>query len=111
MQKIHSHEIAITEYAISKLQEIQDLKIVGPVDMNLRGGAVSFTLGEIHPHDLGQFLDNSGIAVRTGHHCAWPLTRKMGVPATTRASFYLYNTLADIDVLVDGVRDAQKYFG
>jgi cysteine desulfurase/selenocysteine lyase len=111
MQKIHSHEIAITEYAISKLQEIQDLKIVGPVDMNLRGGAVSFTLGDIHPHDLGQFLDNSGIAVRTGHHCAWPLTRKMGVPATTRASFYLYNTLADIDVLVDGVRDAQKYFG
>jgi cysteine desulfurase/selenocysteine lyase len=111
MQKIHNHEIAITEYAISKLQEIQDLKIVGPVDMNLRGGAVSFTLGEIHPHDLGQFLDNSGIAVRTGHHCAWPLTRKMGVPATTRASFYLYNTLADIDVLVDGVRDAQKYFG
>jgi cysteine desulfurase/selenocysteine lyase len=111
MQKIHNHEIAITEYAISKFQEIQDLKIVGPVDMNLRGGAVSFTLGEIHPHDLGQFLDNSGIAVRTGHHCAWPLTRKMGVPATTRASFYLYNTLADIDVLVDGVRDAQKYFG
>ena len=111
MQKIHNHEIAITEYAISKLQEIQDLKIVGPVDMNLRGGAVSFTLGDIHPHDLGQFLDNAGIAVRTGHHCAWPLTRKMGVHATTRASFYLYNTLADIDVLVDGVRDAQKYFG
>lgn len=111
MQKIHSHEIAVTEYAISKLLEIEELKIIGPVDMNLRGGAVSFTLGEIHPHDLGQFLDNSGIAVRTGHHCAWPLTRKMGVPATTRASFYLYNTLADIDVLVDGVRDAQKYFG
>jgi cysteine desulfurase/selenocysteine lyase len=111
MQKIHNHEIAITEYAISKLLEIEELKIIGPADMNLRGGAVSFTLGEIHPHDLGQFLDNSGIAVRTGHHCAWPLTRKMGVPATTRASFYLYNTLADIDVLVDGVRDAQKYFG
>ena len=111
MQKIHNHEIAVTEYAISKLLEIEELKIIGPVDMNLRGGAVSFTLGEIHPHDLGQFLDNSGIAVRTGHHCAWPLTRKMGVPATTRASFYLYNTLADIDVLVDGVRDAQKYFG
>jgi cysteine desulfurase/selenocysteine lyase len=111
MQPIHSHEIAITEYAISKLQEIEELKIVGPVDMNLRGGAVSFTLGEIHPHDLGQFLDNAGVAVRTGHHCAWPLTRKMGVPATTRASFYLYNTLEDIDALVEGVRDAQKYFG
>jgi cysteine desulfurase/selenocysteine lyase len=111
MQQIHNHEIEITRYAISQLQQIHDLKILGPTDMDLRGGAVSFTLGEIHPHDLGQFLDDAGIAVRTGHHCAWPLTRKMGVPATTRASFYLYNTLADIDVLVDGVRDAQKYFG
>jgi cysteine desulfurase/selenocysteine lyase len=111
MQEIHNHEITVTEYAISKLLEIEELKIIGPIDMNLRGGALSFTVGDIHPHDLGQFLDNSGIAVRTGHHCAWPLTRKMGVPATTRASFYLYNTLADIDVLVDGVRDAQKYFG
>ena len=110
MQEIHNHEIAVTQYAISKLQEIENLKIIGPTDMQLRGGAVSFTLGDIHPHDLGQFLDNSGIAVRTGHHCAWPLTRKMGVAATTRASFYLYNTLEDIDALADGVRDAQKYF-
>jgi cysteine desulfurase/selenocysteine lyase len=110
MEKIHNHEIALTEYAIAKLLEIEDLKIVGPTDMKLRGGAVSFTLGAIHPHDLGQFLDNSGIAVRTGHHCAWPLTRKMGVAATTRASFYLYNTFEDIDALVEGVRDAQKYF-
>ena len=110
MQEIHHHEIQITSYAISKLQEIQELKIIGPSDMNLRGGAVAFTLGEIHPHDRGQFLDNSGVAVRTGHHCAWPLTRKMGVSATTRASFYLYNTLDDIDALVESVRDAQKYF-
>lgn len=110
MQDIHNHEVEVTKYAISKLQEIKELKIIGPTDMKLRGGAVSFTLGEIHPHDLGQFLDNSGIAVRTGHHCAWPLTRKMGVAATTRASFYLYNTLEDIDDLADGVRDAQKYF-
>jgi cysteine desulfurase/selenocysteine lyase len=110
MEKIHNHEIALTEYAISKLLEIEELRIIGPTDMKLRGGAVSFTLGAIHPHDLGQFLDNSGIAVRTGHHCAWPLTRKMGVAATTRASFYLYNALEDIDALVEGVRDAQKYF-
>jgi cysteine desulfurase / selenocysteine lyase len=110
MEQIHNHEIALTEYALAKLLEIEDLKIVGPTDMKLRGGAVSFTLGAIHPHDLGQFLDNSGIAVRTGHHCAWPLTRKMGVAATTRASFYLYNTFEDIDALVEGVRDAQKYF-
>jgi len=110
MQKIHDHEVEITSYAIEQLMEIEKLRIVGPTDLNLRGGAVSFTLGEIHPHDLGQFLDNAGIAVRTGHHCAWPLTRKMGVPATTRASFYLYNTLADIDDLVAGVKAAQKYF-
>lgn len=110
MQKIHDHEVEITRYAIEQLIEIEKLRIVGPTDLNLRGGAVSFTLGEIHPHDLGQFLDNAGIAVRTGHHCAWPLTRKMGVPATTRASFYLYNTLADIDDLVAGVKAAQKYF-
>jgi cysteine desulfurase / selenocysteine lyase len=110
MEKIHNHEIALTDYAISELLEIEELRIIGPTDMKLRGGAVSFTLGAIHPHDLGQFLDNSGIAVRTGHHCAWPLTRKMGVAATTRASFYLYNAFEDIDALVEGVRDAQKYF-
>jgi cysteine desulfurase/selenocysteine lyase len=111
MQNIHNHEIEITRYALSKLQSIEELRVLGPKDMDMRGGAVSFTVGEIHPHDLGQFLDNSGIAVRTGHHCAWPLTRKMGVPATTRASFYLYNTLDDIDALVDGIRDAKNYFG
>ncbi len=77
----------------------------------MRGGIVSFSVGEIHPHDLGQYLDSQGIAVRTGHHCAWPLTRKLGVPATTRASFYLYNTKDDLDALVAGIRGAQKYFG
>jgi cysteine desulfurase/selenocysteine lyase len=111
MQNIHNHEIEITRYALSKLQSIEELRVLGPKEMDMRGGAVSFTVGDIHPHDLGQFLDNSGIAVRTGHHCAWPLTRKMGVPATTRASFYLYNTLDDIDALVDGIRDAKNYFG
>jgi len=111
MQNIHNHEIEITRYALSKLQSIEELRVLGPKEMDMRGGAVSFTVGEIHPHDLGQFLDNSGIAVRTGHHCAWPLTRKMGVSATTRASFYLYNTLDDIDALVDGIRDAKNYFG
>ena len=111
MQNIHNHEIEITRYSLSKLQSIEELRVLGPKDMDMRGGAVSFTVGEIHPHDLGQFLDNSGIAVRTGHHCAWPLTRKMGVPATTRASFYLYNTLDDIDALIDGIRDAKNYFG
>ena len=92
------------------MQEIDQLRIVGPTDTDSRGSAISFTLGEIHPHDLGQFLDNAGIAVRTGHHCAWPLTRKMGVPATTRASLYLYNDESDIDALVKAILGAQKYF-
>jgi cysteine desulfurase/selenocysteine lyase len=111
MADIYSHERDLTEYAIAKMELIKGLQIIGPKDMAMRGGALSFTLGEIHPHDLGQFLDNSGIAVRTGHHCAWPLTRKMGVTSTTRASFYLYNTTEDIDALVTGIKDAQKYFG
>ena len=111
MENIHEHETQLTKYALAKLQEIPELRIVGPTDISLRGGAVSFTVGEIHPHDLGQFLDNAGIAVRTGHHCAWPLTRKMGVASTTRASFYLYNTSEDINALVTGIKDAQKYFG
>jgi cysteine desulfurase / selenocysteine lyase len=111
MSEIHDHEILLTKYAIDNLSSIDSLRIIGPTDTNLRGGAVSFTLGEIHPHDLGQFLDDAGIAVRTGHHCAWPLTRKMGVPATTRASFYLYNTTEDIDLLASSILAAQKYFG
>jgi cysteine desulfurase/selenocysteine lyase len=110
MENIHQHEIALTRYTLDKLQEIDQLRIVGPTDTHLRGSAIAFTLGEIHPHDLGQYLDSAGIAVRTGHHCAWPLTRKMGVPATTRASLYLYNDEADIDALVAATIDAQKYF-
>jgi cysteine desulfurase/selenocysteine lyase len=110
MENIHQHEIALTRYTLDRLQEIEQLRIVGPLDTYLRGSAIAFTLGEIHPHDLGQYLDSAGIAVRTGHHCAWPLTRKMGVPATTRASLYLYNDEADIDALVAATIDAQKYF-
>jgi cysteine desulfurase/selenocysteine lyase len=110
MENIYKHEVALTRYTLGKLQEIDQLRIVGPTDTHLRGSAIAFTLGEIHPHDLGQYLDSAGIAVRTGHHCAWPLTRKMGVPATTRASLYLYNDQADIDSLVAATIDAQKYF-
>jgi cysteine desulfurase/selenocysteine lyase len=110
MESIYQHEIALTKYTLDRLQEIDQLRIVGPTDTESRGSAISFTLGEIHPHDLGQFLDNAGIAVRTGHHCAWPLTRKMGVPATTRASLYLYNDESDIDALVSATLGAQKYF-
>jgi cysteine desulfurase/selenocysteine lyase len=110
MENIHAHEVSLAKLLLDELAHIEDVKVVGPLDMNLRGGTVSFTVGEIHPHDLGQYLDSQGIAVRTGHHCAWPLTRKLGVPATTRASLYLYNTQEDIQALVTGIRDAQKYF-
>ena len=110
MDNIYSHERELTKYAMEALLQINELAIVGPQNLNLRGGTLSFTVGDIHPHDLGQFLDSQGIAVRTGHHCAWPLTRKLGVPATTRASFYLYNTTEDVDALIQGIRSAQKYF-
>ena len=110
MDSIFHHEMALTKYFLEKLQEIPTLKIVGPLDLENRGSCISFTVGEIHPHDLGQYLDSQGIAVRTGHHCAWPLTRKLGVPATTRASLYLYNQEAECDLLVSGILNAQKYF-
>ncbi|CAB4825169.1 unannotated protein [freshwater metagenome] len=111
MDNIHKHEISLTKYLLEGLSAITDLRIIGPKTTELRGGVVSFTLGDIHPHDVGQYLDSQGIAVRTGHHCAWPLTRKLGVPATTRASVYLYNTTDDLDALIVGVQGAQKYFG
>ena len=111
MENIHRHEVELTSYLLNGLSEIDGLRIIGPTSTELRGGAVSFTFVDIHPHDLGQFLDSQGIAVRTGHHCAWPLTRKLGVPATTRASVYLYNTIEDLDALIAGVQGAQKYFG
>jgi cysteine desulfurase/selenocysteine lyase len=110
MHEIHNHEAELTKYLLEKLLQVPALNIVGPKSMDARGGSVSFTVGEIHPHDLGQFLDSQGVAVRTGHHCAWPLTRKLGVPATTRASLYLYNDQSDCDALFDAILGAQKYF-
>jgi cysteine desulfurase/selenocysteine lyase len=110
MDVIAQHEHMLTEDLLGKLLEIEEAAVVGPLNMESRGGAISFTVAGIHPHDLGQFLDSQGIAVRTGHHCAWPLTRSLGVPATTRASLYLYNTVEDNDALIDGVQAAMRYF-
>jgi cysteine desulfurase/selenocysteine lyase len=110
MSHVHNHEVLLTKYLIEKLLQVPELKIVGPTNLDSRGGTVSFTVGEIHPHDLGQYVDSQGVAVRTGHHCAWPLTRKLGVPATTRASLYLYNEESDCDALFDAILGAQKYF-
>ena len=110
MNAIFDHEVQLTGYLIKGLLGIPELSIVGPNNTNSRGGSVSFTVGQIHPHDLGQYLDSQGVAVRTGHHCAWPLTRKLGVPATTRASLYLYNDESDCDALFAAILGAQKYF-
>jgi len=111
INEIHEHETELTSYLLGELEKIEGVNVVGPQDAGQRGGLVSFTVTGIHPHDLGQYLDSLGIAVRTGHHCAWPLTRALGVPATTRASLYLYNDQADMDALVNGIKDAKKYFG
>ena len=111
IDSIHEHEKTLTAYLLNELAQIPGVCVVGPTDLSLRGGTVSFTVDGIHPHDLGQYLDSAGIAVRTGHHCAWPLTRALGVPATTRASLYLYNDNADIDALISAIKDAKKYFG
>jgi cysteine desulfurase/selenocysteine lyase len=111
MAAIVAHEEALTAHALEALAAIGGVRILGPLTTENRGGAVSFEVEGIHPHDVGQVLDELGIAVRTGHHCAWPLHRALGVQASTRASFYLYNTHGEVDALADGVRQAQKFFG
>lgn len=110
LEKISAHEKALTARAIAGLRDIPGLTIIGPEKMESRGGVVSFAVEGIHPHDLGQVLDDQGIAVRTGHHCAWPLMQALSVQATTRASFYLYNTEEEVDQLIAGVIAAKKFF-
>jgi len=110
LDEIHDHEVELTKRALDGLQSIKGLSVIGPKDLEMRGGVVSFAVEGVHPHDLGQALDQYGIAVRTGHHCAWPLMRRFKTVATTRASFYLYNDFDEIEALVDGVERARKYF-
>ncbi|MFH8381982.1 cysteine desulfurase [Kitasatospora sp. NPDC018058] len=111
MEKIAAHEHAITEYAVERLLEVPELRIIGPRTAVDRGAAISFTLGDIHPHDVGQVLDEQGIAVRVGHHCARPVCLRYGIPATTRASFYLYSTPGEVDALIDGLHHVRNFFG
>ncbi|MGP4087513.1 cysteine desulfurase [Streptomyces sp. KR55] len=111
MTEVAAYEDRLTARALELLGEIPGVRIVGPRDLADRGGAVSFTVDGVHPHDVGQVLDERGIAVRVGHHCARPIVRRYGVPATTRASFHVYNTPAEMDALAEGVRAAQAYFG
>lgn len=111
MDKVAAHEHELTEAAISALDEIDGVRIIGPTDTQNRGSAVSFVVDDIHPHDVGQVLDSLGIAVRVGHHCAWPVCRRYEVPATTRATFYIYNDLSDVQALAAGIKQAQEFFG
>ena len=111
MDNIHAHEQDLTAYALEKLNAIEGLTIVGPTSPEDRGAALSFQVEGIHPHDLGQVLDDHGVAIRVGHHCAWPVHRTMGVQSTARASFYLYNTRDEIDVLAEAIVAAKNFFG
>jgi len=110
MDAVRKHEKELTGYALDRLLEINTLKIFGPRNVEHRGGAVSFVDADIHPHDLAQFLDSHGIAVRAGHHCAQPLARLLGVGSTARASFYIYNTREEVDQLVAALKEARRYF-
>jgi cysteine desulfurase / selenocysteine lyase len=111
MDEVRRHEIEVTEYALAQLADVPGVRVFGPTDPSLRGGVISFDIDGVHPHDVGQVLDSHGIAVRTGHHCAQPVMAALSVPATVRASFYLYNTTDEVDTLVEGVKDVQRFFG
>jgi cysteine desulfurase/selenocysteine lyase len=110
IKAIRDHELELVGYAMERLSEVPDLKIYGPKDPQDKGGVVSFNLGEFHAHDVGTILDSRGVAIRAGHHCAKPLMRRLGVPATSRASFYLYNTADDVDQLVTALDQVRKVF-
>jgi cysteine desulfurase/selenocysteine lyase len=108
---IHAHEQGLLAYALGELAQIEGLRILGPTETASRGAAISFEVAGLHPHDISQVLDERGVAVRAGHHCAWPLHRALGVQASTRASFYLYTTREEVDALTAGIRQAQRFFG
>jgi cysteine desulfurase/selenocysteine lyase len=111
MDQVRQHEVELTNHALKRLDNLSgEITVYGPRDMNVRGGVVSFHVSTIHPHDLGTILDREGIAIRAGHHCAMPLMRHLDVPATARASFYLYNTIAEVDFFVDTLEKSIRYF-
>ena len=110
MQNIREHEIELTKYAYNNLMNINGIEILGPENIDIRAGLISFNIPDIHPHDLGTFLDSKGIAIRTGHHCAMPLIKKLGSHSSARASFYIYNTNHEIDKFTTEINNSIKYF-
>ena len=111
MDRVHAHELQLTQATLDGLAEVPGVRIIGPRSLDEHGGAVAFVVDGVHAHDVGQVLDDRGVAVRVGHHCAWPLHRRFGVAATVRASFAVYNTPDEVGALVDGVRAARDFFG
>jgi cysteine desulfurase/selenocysteine lyase len=111
MDAVREHEIAITQYAIDRLSAEPGITVYGPTDAHDKGGAVTFNYRDVHPHDLSQVLDQHGIAIRAGHHCAQPLMRRLDVVATARASFYIYNREDEVEALIEGIRAADRIFG
>nr|WP_239020477.1 cysteine desulfurase [Nakamurella antarctica] len=111
MEAVAAYEEKLTAAALEQLSEIDGVRIIGPLTTENRGGAVSFVVDGVHAHDVGQIMDDEGVAIRVGHHCAWPLHRRFGIAATVRASFALYNTLDEVATLAAAVRRAQKFFG
>jgi cysteine desulfurase/selenocysteine lyase len=111
MRNVRAHEREIVEYAMRRLADTPGVEVFGPPEPEQRGGVVSFALEDVHPHDVGQVLDSYGVAIRAGHHCAQPVMAALNVPATARASFYIYNTKQEVDTLVGAVEEAGRYFG
>jgi len=110
MDNVREHEVQITDYALTRLSQLEGIVMYGPPDPRERGGVVSFNFGDLHPHDIGTVLDHHGVAIRAGHHCTQPLMRTLGVSGTARASFYVYNTTDEVDVLVDALEATRDFF-
>lgn len=111
LDSIHEHEVALTEYALDRFHKLNGITLYGPNDLEKRGGVISFNLDGVHAHDVGSILDEAGIAIRVGHHCAQPFMKKMKIAGTCRASFYLYNTKEDVDRLIEGIHQVKEIFG
>lgn len=111
MDNVRAHEIELTEYALKRMREIDDALVYGPLDATKRGGVISFNFADVHPHDIGQILNEAGIAIRAGHHCCQPLMRDLKVAGTARASFYIYNTKEEIDQFLEALQEADKVMG
>jgi cysteine desulfurase/selenocysteine lyase len=111
MENVRAHELELTNYALKEFQKLEHVKIYGPLAATRRGGVISFNFSDVHPHDLGQILNDSGIAIRAGHHCCQPLMRDLQVSGTARASFYIYNTKEEIDLLMLALQEADKVMG